>query len=165
MRKGSFREDFYFRLKVITIRMPPLRERRSDIPLLAEHFRLVSAERHGRDVVGYTKEAMDLLVEYDWPGNVRELENVVEAAVVLTDGPQIGPDVLPEEIGGEQRVEDLPESDGMWIRPGTSLPEAEKKIILDTLERTNGNKTAAARILGIGLRTLYRKLEQYEEEA
>ncbi len=164
VRKGTFREDFFFRLKVIQIRMPPLRERRSDIPLLAEHFRVISAERHHRDVRTFSREAMDLLVEYDWPGNVRELENVVEAAVVLADGPQIGTDVLPEEIGGDQRVEDLPDTDGVRIAPGTSLPEAERRIILDTLQRTDGNKTAAARILGIGLRTLYRKLEQYGQE-
>jgi DNA-binding NtrC family response regulator len=92
---------------------------------------------------------------------VRELENVIEAAVVLAEDPEITPSVLPVEVGGRQRVEDLPESDGILIPPGTSLPEAERRIILDTLQRTDGNKTAAARILGIGLRTLYRKLEQY----
>jgi DNA-binding NtrC family response regulator len=89
---------------------------------------------------------------------------VVEAAVVLSEGPRITRDVLPVEVGGHQRVEDLPEDDAIRIPAGTSLPEAERRIILDTLERTGGNKTAAARILGIGLRTLYRKLEQYAEE-
>ncbi|MFV1958376.1 MAG: sigma-54-dependent transcriptional regulator [Planctomycetota bacterium] len=162
VRVGSFREDFYFRLKVITIRMPPLRERRSDIPLLAEHFRTRYAERHGRDVKGFTPPAMDLLVRYDWPGNVRELENVVEAALILTDDTWITPAALPAEGGGRQRVEDRPESDGLRIPAGTPLPEVERRIILDTLERTKGNKTAAARILGIGLRTLYRKLDQYQ---
>jgi two-component system response regulator HydG len=107
---------------------------------------------------------MDMLEAYAWPGNVRELENVVEAAVVLTEGPEITVDVLPVEMGGRQDVENLPDEEaGVRIPPGTSLPEAERRIILDTLKRTDGNKTAAARILGIGLRTLYRKLDQYEE--
>jgi len=110
------------------------------------------------------EDAFEILKEYDWPGNVRELENTIEAAVVLTDGSIITADVLPVEVGGSQRVEDLPESGEIRIAPGTSLPEAEKAIILATLERTDGNKTAAARILGIGLRTLYRKLEQYGDE-
>ena len=93
---------------------------------------------------------------------MRELENVIEAAVVLAEGDTITVDVLPVEVGGGQRVEDLPDTDEIRIPAGTSLPEAERRIILDTLRRTGGNKTAAARILGIGLRTLYRKLEQYE---
>jgi transcriptional regulator with PAS, ATPase and Fis domain len=161
VRAGVLREDFYFRLKVISIRMPPLRERRSDIPLLAEYFLALYAKRHGRVMEGFTEPAMELLVHYEWPGNVRELENVVEAALVLADDAWITPAALPAEIGGRQRVEDLPEGDGLRIPAGTTLPEAEGRIILDTLERTNGNKTAAARILGIGLRTLYRKLESY----
>ena len=103
-----------------------------------------------------------MLGAYEYPGNVRELENLVEAAVVLTDEPQIGVAALPAEMGGTQRVEDLPDHDVIRIPVGTPLPEAEKVVILDTLERTGGNKTAAARILKIGLRTLYRKLEEYE---
>ena len=164
VRKGDFREDFYFRLKVITLRMPALRERRGDVPALAEHFRAMYGARHGRDVRAFTPAAMALLASYDWPGNVRELENTVEAAVVLTENARIDADVLPEELGGAQRVQDLPEDDVIRIRAGTPLPEVEKAIILDALARTRGNKTAAARILGIGLRTLYRKLEQYEAE-
>ncbi|MHC5012155.1 MAG: sigma-54-dependent transcriptional regulator [Planctomycetota bacterium] len=164
VRKGDFREDFYFRLKVVTMRMPPLRERTGDIPALTEHFRKLYGKRHGRDVASVSAEAMELLLAYEWPGNVRELENLVEAAVVLSEGDEITPEVLPVEVGGRQHVEDLPESDGIRLPPGTSLPEAERRLILDTLRRTDGNKTAAARILGIGLRTLYRKLEQYETE-
>jgi DNA-binding NtrC family response regulator len=165
VRKGLFREDFYFRLKVISVRVPPLRERRGDIPALAEHFRALYGERHGRPVRGFSDAAMEVLRAYDWPGNVRELENTVEAAVVLCEGGTIGPDVLPEEVGGRQRVEDLPDGEVIRIPAGTSLPDAERTIILDTLARTGGNKTSAARILGIGLRTLYRKLDQYEEES
>ncbi len=161
VRKGKFREDLYFRLKVVTIRMPPLRERRSDVRLLAEHFRRVYSERHGRTTTGFTPDALRVLGAYDYPGNVRELENLVEAAVVLTDDPQIGLSALPAEMGGKQRVEDLPDQDVIRIPVGTPLPEAERVVILDTLERTGGNKTAAARILKIGLRTLYRKLEEY----
>jgi DNA-binding NtrC family response regulator len=161
VRKGAFREDLYFRLKVVTIRLPPLRERRSDVRLLAEHFRRVYSERHGRATTGFSADAMRLLASYDFPGNVRELENVVEAAVVLSDGPVVGVEALPVEVGGRQRVEDLPEDDVVRIPVGTPLPEAERTLILDTLRRTGGNKTAAARILKIGLRTLYRKLEEY----
>jgi len=161
VRKGQFREDLYFRLKVVTVRMPPLRERSSDVRLLAEHFRRIYSERHGRTTTGFSPEAARLLAGYDYPGNVRELENLVEAAVVLTESPEIGVDALPAEVGGRQRVEDLPESDMIRIPVGTTLPEAERVVILDTLERTGGNKTAAARILKIGLRTLYRKLEEY----
>jgi DNA-binding NtrC family response regulator len=164
VRSGAFREDFYFRLKVVTIRMPPLRERRGDVPLLARHFQRTYAARHGRPAGGITPEALVLLETHGWPGNVRELENVIEAAVVLSDDGTITPDVLPVEVGGRQRVEDLPEAEGLRLAPGTSLPEAERRLILDTLRRTDGNKTAAARILGIGLRTLYRKLEHYEAE-
>jgi DNA-binding NtrC family response regulator len=165
VRKGTFREDFYFRLKVISLRMPPLRERRGDIPALAEHFRAMYGDRHDRAVEGFSDEALAVLAGYDWPGNVRELENTVEAAVVLTEGARIEADVLPEEVGGRQRVEDLPEGEVIRIPAGTPLPDVERTVILDTLERTDGNKTAAARILGIGLRTLYRKLEQYGYEA
>jgi two-component system response regulator HydG len=158
VRKGTFREDFYFRLKVVTIRMPPLRERRTDIRLLAEHFRRLYSERHGRTTTGFSAEALRVLSTHEFPGNVRELENLVEAAVVLSEGPEIGVDALPSEVGGRQRVEDLPEADVIRIPAGTPLPEAERVVILDALARTGGNKTAAARILKIGLRTLYRKL-------
>ena len=164
VKRGAFREDLYFRLKVVTLRLPPLRERRSDIRLLAEHFRLRYSERHGRTTTGFSPEAMRLLSAYEYPGNVRELENLVEASVVLTETPEIGIDALPVEAGGGQRVEDLPDSDVIRIPVGTTLPEAEKAIILDTMRRTGGNKTAAARILKIGLRTLYRKLEEYGVE-
>jgi DNA-binding NtrC family response regulator len=167
VRKGSFREDFYFRLKVITLRLPPLRERRGDIVSLAEHFRALYAARHGREVGGFTPQALAVLREHRWPGNVRELENCVEAAVVLTEGSRIDVGDLPVEIGGGHRAEDLPEAEeGEMIRipAGTPLPDVERRMILDALERTGGNKTAAARILGIGLRTLYRKLEQYESQ-
>ena len=137
---------------------------RSDIPALAEHFRVMYATRHERDVRGFDAKALTMLREYDWPGNVRELENTIEAAVVLAEGELITEDVLPEELGGGHSVEDLPDGDVIAIRAGTSLPDAERAIILDTLQRCGGNKTAAARILGIGLRTLYRKLDQYEAD-
>jgi DNA-binding NtrC family response regulator len=165
VRKGSFREDIYFRLKVITIRMPPLRERRGDIPALAEHFRARYVEQHELPgVIGFAPEAMELLLAYEWPGNVRELENVVQSAVVLTEGPMITPEVLPIEVGGAKAPEEGVSVDGVVIVPGTPLSEAERRIIIDTMRRTGGNKTEAARLLGIGLRTLYRKLRQYEGE-
>jgi len=139
VRTGRMREDFYFRLKVITLHMPPLRQRRSDIPALATHFMQMYSKRHGCPVTHIDPAAMTLLQAYDWPGNVRELENTIEAAVVLTEGDTITPDVLPVETGGEQRVEDLPESGEIRIAAGTSLPVAERAIILATLDRTGGN--------------------------
>ncbi len=156
VKAGKFREDLYYRIKVIVLRLPALRERPVDIPELADHFRKVANERNRRKVQGFAPAALERLVRYAWPGNVRELENVVEQAVVLCRGDTVGVEDLPEEITGDRGPQDV-----LRIPVGNTLAEAEKELILETLRKADGNKTQAAKMLGIGVRTLYRKLEEY----
>ena len=152
---GRFRQDLYYRLNVVTIDMPPLRQRREDIPLLAQHFLKRYAERNRKTVQGFTPQAMDLLIHYPWPGNIRELENTVERAVVLLTGNYISERELPLAIAGTP----LPSggSENALIQP---LVEVEKEVILSALEKTGGNKTEAARQLGITRKTLLAKLSR-----
>jgi two-component system response regulator HydG len=156
VKAAKFREDLYYRIKVIVIRLPALRERPEDIPALAEHFVKVASERNRRKVSGLTPAALERLQIYAWPGNVRELENVVEQAVVLCRGETVDVADLPEEITGDRGPQDV-----LRIPVGNTLAEAERELILETLRKANGNKTQAAKMLGIGVRTLYRKLEEY----
>jgi two-component system response regulator HydG len=162
--EGQFREDLYYRLNVITLHAPPLRERREDIPLLAQHFMAQYAEKNRKEVKGFTPKAMDLLVKYDWPGNVRELENAVERAVILLTGEYISEKELPLTIAGDPADEDClvpaPEVDAA----GRSLEEIERAAIAATIEKTGGNKSEAARILGITRATLHNKLKKYAIE-
>jgi len=158
VKEGRFREDLYYRIKVIVLRLPPLRERAEDIPQLADHFRLLANERNHREIAGFSDAALERLQSYPWPGNVRELQNVVEQAVVLAPGERIEADDLPEEVTGDRGPQDV-----LNIAVGTTLAQSEKELILETLRKTGGNKTQAARLLGIGVRTLYRKLEEYGE--
>ncbi len=160
VKEGTFREDLYYRIKVIVLRLPSLRERAGDIPELVEHFRVLVNERNRRDVKGFTDEAVAQLQSYSLPGNVRELENVVEQAIVLSRGEIVGAAGLPTEISGDEGPQDV-----LRIKVGTSLAETEKDLILETLKKVGGNKTQAAKLLGIGVRTLYRKLEEYERSA
>ncbi|MBW5931998.1 sigma-54-dependent response regulator transcription factor ZraR [Klebsiella grimontii] len=152
---GRFRQDLYYRLNVVTIDMPPLRHRREDIPPLARYFLQRYAERNRKVVQGFTPQAMDLLIHYAWPGNIRELENAVERAVVLLTGEYISERELPLAIAGTP-VADAPHGDDS-IQP---LVEVEKEAILAALERTGGNKTEAARRLGITRKTLLAKLSR-----
>ncbi|MBZ6571710.1 sigma-54-dependent response regulator transcription factor ZraR [Klebsiella sp. JL973] len=152
---GRFRQDLYYRLNVVTIDMPPLRHRREDIPQLARYFLQRYAERNRKAVQGFTPQAMDLLIHYAWPGNIRELENAVERAVVLLTGEYISERELPLAIAGTP-VADAPHGDDS-IQP---LVEVEKEAILAALERTGGNKTEAARRLGITRKTLLAKLSR-----
>jgi len=160
----SFREDLYYRLNVISIHMPPLRERRSDIPLLAEHFLQRFASKNSRPVQGFSREAVDLLAGYDWPGNVRELENTVERAVVLSRGEILSAEDLPPSIIRALKAPDerpfSPETPVLTIPVGTPLAEIERRVILETLRQAGGDKSEAARQLGIATRTIYRKLGQ-----
>ncbi len=155
IRDGAFRKDLYYRLNVITIHIPPLRDRPEDIPLLAEHFIHIYSRRNSKQIDGLTKEALDRFLTYSWPGNVRELENVIERSVVLGKKRWIGVDDLPPTLhdggGGEESVIRIPF--------GVTMQEAEHRIITETLRRTQGNKEMAARLLGIAARTIYRKLE------
>ncbi|HKZ05535.1 MAG TPA: sigma-54 dependent transcriptional regulator [Methylomirabilota bacterium] len=152
---GSFREDLYYRLNVIQISLPPLRDRREDIPALAEHFLARAAGKLGRPL-RLSPEAVERLLRYAWPGNVRELENAIERAAILARRDQIGPDDLPPHV-----------SAGLQLGPSPTLPrqitlaEAERVHILETLERFGGNHSGAAGALGIGRTTLWRKLKEY----
>ena len=158
IKKGLFREDLYYRINVVTIRVPPLRERHEDIPLLANFFLKRFAKKNKRVIKGFTPRAVDLLMRYDWLGNVRELENVVERAVIMARGEMITPMEFPENLK-ELDVE-LKEP-SLNLSAGRSLKEVEKEMILRTLAETGGNRTHAADILGISRRTLQLKLKEY----
>ncbi|MDR1301454.1 MAG: sigma-54 dependent transcriptional regulator [Treponema sp.] len=152
IEKGNFREDLYFRLNVVNILVPPLRERKDDLPLLITSFLKEFARENGKAVDGIDEKARAAIYAYDWPGNVRELRNCMESAVVMAKGPVITEDDLPPTVGRK--------SDEGWIRIplGTSLENAEKIIIRDTLTFLQGNKSKTAEVLAIGRKTLHRKL-------
>ncbi|WP_025323226.1 sigma-54-dependent transcriptional regulator [Deferrisoma camini] len=155
--EGAFRQDLYYRLSVVPVHLPPLRDRPEDIPLLAEHFLRIYAEKNRKPVAGFTPEAMDLLVRHDWPGNVRELQNAVERAVILCLGERITPQELPPALQGAAAA--APQAP-IPAGPRT-LKDAERELILRTLEQTGGNRTRAAQILGISRQTLINKLKEY----
>ena len=155
---GRFREDLYYRLNVVTLDVPPMRERREDIPCLADFFLKQYAAKNRRLIQGFTPRATDLLMRYAWPGNVRELENIIERAVIMSRGNVITPLEFPNDI--QELDEELKDSQ-INLTPGRSLKEVEKAMILRTLEETGGNRTHAARILGITRRTLQLRLKDY----
>ncbi|HDY68084.1 MAG TPA: sigma-54-dependent Fis family transcriptional regulator [Candidatus Scalindua sp.] len=159
IKQKRFREDLYYRLNVITINIPPLRERKEDIPLLVSHFMKIYQEKNDKTIDGISEDVIDTLTDYSWPGNVRELKNVIERAVVLTQGRIISQKDLPENIF-KSRVEDRK----LTIPFGMPLREIEKKIIIETLRRTKGDKEITANLLGITPRTIYRKMDSLEEE-
>jgi two-component system response regulator HydG len=161
VKEKRFREDLYYRLNVITIRVPPLRERREDIRLLAQHFVSFYAAKNNRTLEGLTDDALRRLEGYAWPGNVRELENVIERGVVLARGALIDVPDLPEEVSGAAPI---PEG-VLTVRIGTPLAEVEQQLLDETLRITRGNKTLTAKLLGIDPRTVSRKLERLEEAA
>ena len=158
IKDGRFREDLYYRLNVITVEVPPLRHRREDVPFLADFFLKPYAEKNRRSIKGFTPRATDLLMRYDWPGNVRELENVIERAVIMARGEMITPLEFPIDL---QNIDEELKESQIDLTPGRSLKEVEKVMILRTLEETSGNRTHAARILGISRRTLQLKLKEY----
>jgi two-component system response regulator HydG len=153
VQERRFREDLFYRLNVITVRLPPLRERREDIPLLAQHFLRRFAAKNAKSIAGFTDEAVDVLQTYPWPGNVRELENVIERAVVLTRSSMISPADLPEAVVGSDQA-----ARHLVIAIGTPLGEVEDRLIEETLRYTRGDKTLAAKLLGIATRTIYRRM-------
>jgi len=155
--EGRFREDLFYRLNVIRIEIPPLRKRREDIPLLIQHFIENYNKLAGKRVKGISPEALDRLVSFDWPGNVRELENVIERAIVLATGDYITEAELP------QAEAETPPTEGIPFRVGQPLAELEREAIQRTLRAVSGDKDAAAKILGIGVATLYRRLKEMEE--
>lgn len=165
VRKGKFREDLYYRLKVVSIYLPPLRERRVDIPLLVDHFRKELSESHDRETLGVSRHARQALLAYDWPGNIRQLRNTLESMLVLDIDGLLDVDDLPDEIaplGAD--VDDT--FDGIAVSGadsliGKPLDFVEKHYIQRALELTNGKREEAAAMLGIGERTLYRKIKEY----
>ncbi len=159
VRAGRFREDLYYRLNVIGVLVPPLRDREDDIPLLADVFLRRYAEKNAKPLRGFTALAMDRMSTYRWPGNVRELENVVERAVVLTRGQILDEEDLPQDLFGAR-------GDGRSISVaiGTPLEEVERRLIFETLRYTKDDKRLAAQLLGIATRTIYRRLEAARDD-
>jgi two-component system response regulator HydG len=154
VRQEKFREDLYYRLNVITIDLPPLRERLDDVALLAHRFLGIYAKKNDKRVDGVTPEALELLSNYTWPGNVRELENVIERAIVLCKGDMITVDNLPPMMRSHQGAQRM-----VTFPVGTSLDDIEQRMIAETLKMTQGDKRLAAQLLGIATRTIYRKLD------
>ncbi|HNY22527.1 MAG TPA: sigma-54 dependent transcriptional regulator [Treponemataceae bacterium] len=152
---GRFREDLFYRLNVVSINVPPLRERKDDIPLMITSFIREFAEENGKRIDGIDPKARSALYAYDWPGNVRQLRNCMESAVVMTSGTVITLDDLPPTIRSGDEVPSI------HIPVGVTMAEAEKQVIVQTLSANNGNKTKTAEALGIGRKTLHRKLDEY----
>jgi two-component system response regulator HydG len=155
VKRGKFREDLYYRLNVVPITIPPLRERTEDIPLLAEHFLRIYSEKNKRNITGFGPGVMDAFIAYSWPGNVRELENIVERTVIMSREDTITLKDLPPVFAG-------PQGDGDRTPPPTSLRDVERETILKTLRQTGGNRTHAAQILGITRKTLQNKIKEYD---
>jgi DNA-binding NtrC family response regulator len=155
--KGKLREDLYYRLNVFALSLPALRDRKDDLPLLVQAFIAEFNARNQKSIAGVDQQALRLLERYDWPGNVRELRNVIERATILAQGPFIEPRHLPpsflEEAPPQRQVQ-------VALGPGTTVEEAERRLIVMTLEHTRDNKTRAAEILGISLKTLHNKLNK-----
>ncbi|MEO8679372.1 MAG: sigma-54 dependent transcriptional regulator [Vicinamibacterales bacterium] len=164
IRDGALREDLYYRLNVFSLALPPLRERKDDMPLLISAFIDEFNARDHRTVKAVSPEAMRLLEQYDWPGNVRELRNVIERATILTRGDMIETAHLPA-LGHPASSSAPAVRAGVTIAPGMTVDEAEQKLIVATLEAAGGNKTRAAEMLGISLKTLHNKLNRFKEVA
>ena len=165
--EGAFREDLYYRLNVVHVVVPPLRDRIEDIPILAQHFWKRFAEKNHKTVKGIAPQAMDLLLRHSWPGNVRELENVMERAVILLQGEYISEKELPlaiQSLAAKDEREAAPGPPTDFWSKETTLADMEKQMIVQVLKETGGNKSEAARRLGITRRTLKLKLKKYGEE-
>ena len=167
VKSGQFRQDLYFRLNVVAIELPPLRQRKEDIPLLAQHFLKHYSEDNGKTISTISDKAMDLLCSYSWPGNIRELENAIEQAVALSYQPVLTPEDLPRDVRDQAALTFRSEAsrDGQFMLADTpSLEEVKKRYVLHVLERTQGNVSATARILNVDRRSLYRMLARYKIE-
>ncbi len=167
VKAGRFREDLFYRLNVIPVAVPPLRDRRDDIPLLAQHFVQVYAEKNGKAISGCSPTAIERLTEYGWPGNVRELENAIERAVVLTRANHsvIDEDALPREIRDAAMGSAGTAASALTFPIGMPLAEIEMRVIHETLRHTRGDKRLTAKLLGIATRTIYRRLETPDPDA
>jgi DNA-binding NtrC family response regulator len=152
VEEGQFREDLYYRLKVVEVKLPPLRERREDIPLLVDHFIKRFNEKFGRDISGISTEVQGLFMEYGWPGNIRELEHAIEHAFVLCRHPVITLSDVPQE---------LKDFTGAPVSTPAKEREDPSQAIIDALKKAGWNKVKAAQLLGMSRSTLYRKIEEY----
>jgi DNA-binding NtrC family response regulator len=161
--EGKLREDLYYRLNVFELQLPPLRNRKSDLPLLIEHFVNEYNARHSRSVAALEPRAMELLCAYSWPGNVRELRNVIERATIVASGHFITTDDLPQLVD-IARAPTAASGSVRGLAPGLTVAEAEQQLIEVTLQHTNGNKTRAAELLGISLKTLHNKLNRAKDD-
>jgi two-component system response regulator HydG len=156
VNRGEFRQDLYYRLKVVEVALPPLRERLEDLPLLVDHFRCSFNERFNKHVEGISNEVLSTFMDYNWPGNVRELEHVMEHAFVLCHGATITMHHLPVDLRNIEQINDLPQ-----IKTPVKKFDGGQDI-LDALNKTGGNKTKAARLLGISRQTVYRKINTHQ---
>lgn len=164
MEKGEFRSDLYYRLSVVMIHLPPLRDRREDIPLLIDHFVKEFCKRNGREVEGLTRTARQVLLAYDWPGNIRQLRNVIEGMIALDNDGRLDVDDLPLELAklAGETTDGFPAASGSDMLIGRPLEEVERYYIARALELTGGNREETSRMLGIGERTLYRKIKEFD---
>jgi len=158
VKQGRFREDLYWRLNVISLQLPALKDRREDVPNLVQHFINRFTHKNAKDMKGIESKAMEILLGYEWPGNVRELENVIERSVVLDRDGIIGADDLPSELQSAS----IPAMESVTIPLGTPMEEVERILMEETLKRTKGDKGLASKLLGISTRTLYRKMDKKE---
>jgi DNA-binding NtrC family response regulator len=168
VRTGAFRADLFYRLNVFPLRMPPLRERRTDIPALATHFLSQVEEKERRGFTSFEEKALEVLHLHDWPGNVRELRNAVHRAYLLSDPPAIrrqAAEAVLGRSGAAEHLPDSPEADPAWptvpVRVGERLDAVERKLLLATLDAVKGDRNAAAELLGVSLKTIYNRLKQY----
>jgi two-component system response regulator AtoC len=171
IKKGNFREDLFYRLNVVPIKLPPLRERQADIPLLVNHFKDIYSKKFGKNIKAVNDEAMNHLINYSWPGNVRELENVIERAAILADSdtirteslPFLNPPLSPFSKGGDKSYPPFPKegTGGFGLSIKKAEETLEKELIKKALEMTNGNKTKAAELLEISHRALLYKIKEY----
>jgi DNA-binding NtrC family response regulator len=157
IEEGSFRQDLYFRLSVVPVHLPSLRERQMDVPELANHFLRHFADKNRKDIKAIHPEALNLLMQYDWPGNIRELENTVERAVILCIGEQITPQEMPPHLLSEE-VREMRQTE---LQNGFTLRDMEREVIRSTLEKTGNNKSQAAKQLGVARQTLLNKIKEY----
>ena len=160
--KGKFRKDLFYRLNIICIDLPALKDRKEDIPMLAEHFIKKHSKHVNKKIEGLSEEALILLMDYDWPGNVRELENVIERSMILTKGTMITPGDFPENLKNPKAKISLEENGNGKLKLKDALKSPEKDLIVKALEAVKWNRTEAAKVLGVNRTTLYKKMQKFE---
>jgi DNA-binding NtrC family response regulator len=161
---GRFREDLYYRLKVVTLTIPPLRQRQGDLALLTDYYLKLASEEHGKPMMHFSEEALGSFARFSWPGNVRQLKNVIESIVIFQQDEEIALETLPPEIRDANMLSGAQTPVQNMVGTPRTMDEIERQAILETVERTKGHRAEASRLLGIGLRTLQRKLKDYRNQ-